>query len=250
MSLAESLADELPTGRLRRLEQRIGHEFGDAELLREALVHGSYVNEQDDPELRSNERLEFLGDAILGSIVARELFERFPDAAEGWLTEARSLVVRNDNLGAIAAELELGAELVMGAGVSNLGARERPAVLARSLEAVIGAVWLDGGQRAVQKVVRRLVRPSLDALVRGDLRRDPKSVLQERVQSESGATPRYTTLAQSGPPHDPRFRVEVRIDGAALAEGCGSSKQAAQRAAAERALAALSASAQPAEEAG
>ena len=248
MSLATSLADQLPRPQLRRLEQRIGYEFRDAELLREALVHGSYVNEHDDPGLHSNERLEFLGDAILGSIVARELFERFPDAAEGWLTEARSLVVRNDNLGAIAAELDLGAELVMGAGISNLGARKQPIVLACSLEALIGAIWLDGGQRAVQKVVRRLVRPSLDALARGDLRRDPKSVLQEQVQSESGATPRYTTLARSGPPHDPRFRVEVRIDDVPVAQGCGSSKQAAERAAAERALSALSASAQPAEE--
>ena len=251
MSLATSLADQLPLPRLRRLEQRIGYEFRDAELLREALVHGSYLNEHDDPGLHSNERLEFLGDAILGSIVARELFDRFPDAAEGWLTEARSLVVRNDNLGAIAAELDLGAELVMGAGISNLGARDRPVVLACSLEALIGAIWLDGGQRAVQKIVRRLVGPSLDALARGDLRRDPKSVLQEQVQSESGATPRYTTLSRSGPPHDPRFRVEVRIDDVPVAEGCGSSKQAAQRAAAQRALSALSmlsASAQPAEE--
>lgn len=235
-----SLAKELPLRRLRRLEQRIGHEFGERDLLRQALVHGSYVNEHSLPGLRSNERLEFLGDAILGSLVARELFERFPDAAEGWLTEARSLVVRNQNLGAIATQLELGRELLMGAGVDNEGARARPPVLARSLEAVIGAVWLDGGQRAVKKVVRRLFRPSLDALAAGDLQRDPKSLLQQRVQGAIGATPRYATIASSGPPHDPRFRVEVRIDGDPVAEGCGSSKRAAEMAAAEQALATLS----------
>ena len=149
-------------------------------------------------------------------------------------------MVRNQNLGAIAAQLELGRELLMGAGVDNEGARARPPVLARSLEAVIGAVWLDGGQRAVQKVVRRLLRPSLDALAPGDLQRDPKSLLQQRVQGAIGATPRYATIASSGPPHDPRFRVEVRIDGDSVAEGCGSSKRAAEMAAAEQALATLS----------
>ena len=232
-----SLATDLPLRALRPLEQRIGHEFRRRDLLRQALVHGSYVNEREDTGLRSNDRLEFLGDAILGSIVARELFERFPDAGEGWLTEARSLVVRNQNLGAIAAQLELGSRLLMGAGVDNEGARARPVVLARTLEAVIGAVWLDGGQRAVQKVVRRLVRPSLDALSSGDLQRDPKSLLQQRSQGAIGATPRYATVGSSGLPHDPCFRVEVRINDEVVGEGRGSSKRAAEMAAAERALA-------------
>ena len=232
-----SLATDLPPRVLRPLEQRIGHEFRQLDLLRQALVHGSYVNEREGAGIRSNERLEFLGDAILGSIVARELFERFPDAGEGWLTEARSLVVRNQNLGAIAAQLDLGSRLLVGAGVDNEGARTRPVVLARTLEAVIGAVWLDGGQRAVQKVVRRLVRPSLDALADGDLQRDPKSLLQQRSQGAIGATPRYATVGSSGPPHDPCFRVEVRINGEVVGEGRGSSKRAAEMAAAEHALA-------------
>ncbi len=236
-----SLATDLPARRLHRLEERIGHEFGSRELLREALVHSSWLNEHGDLELRSNDRLEFLGDAILGSIVARELFERFPDVTEGWLTEARSLIVRNQNLGALAAELELGAYLLMGAGVDNEGARGRPVVLARTLEAVIGAVWLDGGQRAAQKVVRRLVRPSLDALSADGLLRDPKTLLQHEVQSSLKATPRYATVDASGPAHDPRFRVEVRVNGDLLAEGCGSSKRAAEMAAAERALSRLAA---------
>ncbi len=231
-----SLAKALPLHRLRRLEQRIGHQFRRPELLREALVHSSYLNEHSDPGLRSNERLEFLGDAILGSIVARELFDRFPNAAEGWLTEARSLIVRNQQLSALAAEIELGSELLMGAGVDNEGARTRPVVLSRALEAVIGAVWLDGGQRAVQKVVRRLIRPSLEAIGAGGVRRNPKTRLQEHVQGELGATPRYETIAVCGLPHERRFRVAVWIDGDALGEGCGSSKQAAEMAAAERAL--------------
>lgn len=231
-----SLDNALPLRRLRRVEQRIGHEFRCRDLLREALVHSSYINEHTDPNLRSNERLEFLGDAVVGSIVARELFDRFPDAGEGWLTEARSLVVRNRNLGALAAELDLGADLLMGEGVDREEARARPVVLARALEAVIGAVWLDGGQRAAQKVVRRLVRPSLAALDAHGLPRDPKTRLQHRLQGTIGATPRYETIASSGPAHDPRFRVEVRVNGDALAEGCGSSKRDAEMAAAERAL--------------
>ena len=234
-----SLDTDLPLPALRPLEQRIGHEFRRPDLLRQALVHGSYVNEHESAALRSNDRLEFLGDAVLGSIVARELFERFPNAGEGWLTEARSLVVRNQNLGAIAAQLDLGSHLLMGAGVDNEGARRRPVVLARTLEAVIGAVWLDGGQRAVQKVVRRLVRPSINALSPDRLQRDPKSLLQQRAQGTIGATPRYATVESSGPAHDPCFRVEVNINGEVVGEGRGPSKRAAEMAAAECALAAF-----------
>ena len=231
-----SLAKALPRHRLRRIEQRIGHEFGRPDLLREALIHSSFINENEDPELLSNERLEFLGDAILGSIVARELFERFPHADEGWLTVARSQIVRNEALAEIAAGLQLGNELLMGAGIDNAGARTRPVVLGRALEAVIGAVWLDGGQRAVQKLVRRLVRTALETITVEGVRTDPKTQLQTRLQGTIGVTPRYETIEASGPAHDRRFLVRVCIDGQPAAEGSGRSKQAAEMAAAELAL--------------
>ena len=245
-----SLAKALPRHRLRRSEQRIGHEFGRPDLLRQALVHSSFINENEDPELLSNERLEFLGDAILGSIVARDLFDRFPHADEGWLTVARSQIVRNEALAEVAAGLQLGDELLMGAGIDNAGARTRPVVLGRALEAVIGAVWLDGGQRAVQKLVRRLVRTALETITVEGVRTDPKTQLQTRLQGTIGVTPRYETIEASGPAHDRRFRVRVCIDGQPAAEGSGRSKQAAEMAAAELALLALPAVPDAPEEAG
>lgn len=226
----------LPARLLRPLEQRIGHEFLSRDLLREALVHSSYLNEHQDPQLRSNERLEFLGDAVLGAFAARELYDSFPDADEGWLTQARSQIVRNQALAVLGEELALGDLLLMGAGVENQDARRRPLVLARTLEAVIGAVWLDGGVFAAQMLIRQLIRPALSDLSAVGIRQDPKSLLQEHVQGERGATPRYETIHTSGPVHHRHFEVEVRIDGEAVAIGFGMSKKSAEIAAARQAL--------------
>jgi len=228
-----------PGRQLEQLQDRLRYRFSDIELLRQAMVHRSYLNEAHDPDLESNERLEFLGDAVLGAIVARRLYSDFPDASEGWMTVARSQLVRNDTLGRIGRDLKLGECLLLGAGIANNGARERLTVLSRALEATFGAVWLDGGEQAVQDVIHQLIQPHLEALTVDQIREDAKSQLQQFTQSRNGAKPSYAIIDESGPAHDRFFRAVVMIDGCELAEGEGRSKQAAEMDAAHRALVSL-----------
>lgn len=222
--------------RLDVLERRLGHRFADRDLLRQAMVHRSYLNENPAEPLASNERLEFLGDAVLDSVISRRLFDDYPTAAEGWLTEVRSLLVRNETLGAIAAEYDLGRYLIMGKGVEAQEGRARPAILGRAFEALFGAVYLDGGWRAAQRVILRALADPLAAIAVAGLERDPKSILQQACQAEWRSTPRYHTVEQRGPAHERQFRVEVRLNGETLGGGEGQSKQAAEKAAAEMAL--------------
>jgi ribonuclease-3 len=224
---------------LEQFQDRLQYRFSDLSLLRQAMVHRSYLNEANDPGLESNERLEFLGDAVLGAIVAQHLYAEFPRASEGWMTVARSQLVRNDTLGIIGRDIGLGPCLLLGAGIANDGARERTMVLSRALEAVFGAIRLDGGEEAVRGVVLRLLEPNLAVLVPDEFQADSKSLLQELTQSQSGAQPEYSIVDQYGPPHDRSFRAAVTVDGARLAVGQGRSKQAAEKDAASRALASL-----------
>ena len=224
---------------LERLQDRLQYRFSDLNLLRQAMVHRSYLNEADEPGLESNERLEFLGDAVLDAVVARRLYLDYPDAGEGWLTVARSQLVRNDALGQVGRALGLGEFLLLGAGVHNEGARENLRVLSRALEATLGAVWLDGGEEAVTRVIFHLLRSNFESLPSARTHQDAKSRLQELAQSRSGAKPTYTIIRESGPPHDRWYRAAVEIDGQSLAEGEGRSKQAAELDAACRALRAL-----------
>ncbi len=221
---------------LERLQMRLRYQFSDLALLRQAMIHRSYLNEVSEPGLQSNERLEFLGDALLGSIVAQRLYADYPDAGEGWMTVARSQLVRNETLGAIGKELGLGECLLMGAGIANDGARDRLTVLSRALEATFGAVWLDGGEDAVGGVIQRLLQDQFDALTPNQLRPDSKSQLQQLTQSQNGAKPSYSIAEETGPPHDRSFRAIVEVEGRPLAEGEGRSKQAAEMDAARRAL--------------
>ncbi len=232
--------EESPT--LRQLQDRLQYQFSDSSLLRQSLVHRSYLNEVQEPGLRSNERLEFLGDAVLGAVVALRLYEEYPDAEEGWLTIARSQLVRNNTLGALARELNLGECLLLGAGVANDGARERFSVLSRAFEAVVGAVYLDGGEQAARQVIWRLLDEQFAALRSQDLQVDAKSTLQQFAQSRDGVKPTYEIIAESGPPHDRSFRAVVQIHGELVAEGVGRSKQAAEMDAARHALESLEAS--------
>ena len=225
-----------PDVQLERLQERIRYRFSDIALLRQAMVHRSYLNEVVEPGLESNERLEFLGDALLGSIVAQRLFAEYPDAGEGWMTVARSQLVRNETLGAIGRELSLGECLLMGAGIANDGARDRLTVLSRALEATFGAVWLDGGEDAVRGVILRLLEEQFESLTPDQLQPDSKSQLQQLTQSRNGAKPSYSIVEETGPPHHRSFRAVVEVDGHELAEGAGRSKQAAEMDAAQRAL--------------
>ncbi len=224
---------------LTRLQDRLNYRFSDIGLLQQAMIHGSYLNEVIDVDLESNERLEFLGDAILGAVVARRLYTDFPGAGEGWMTVSRSRLVRNETLGQIGRALGLGEYLLMGTGIANDGARERLTVLSRALEATFGAIWLDGGDGAVRDVILGLLKDNINALTTDDVQADPKSQLQQVTQSHDGSQPTYAIIKESGPPHDRSFRAVVTVEGELLAEGEGRSKQAAEMDAAQHALTAL-----------
>ncbi len=207
------------------------------ELALEALRHGSFVHERSlapsREQLRSNERLEFLGDAVLGFAIAQRAYDRLPDAPEGDLTRLRASLVREESLAIVARNLGLGELLLLGRGEERGGGRENPGRLADALEAVIAAVFLSRGMEVAKEVVERVLAPLFDQTVA--LGRDPKTELQQLFQSHK-RVPRYYVLSVSGPDHARSYEVEVRLDGHALARGAGRSKKEAEQAAARAAL--------------
>ncbi|MFI5142422.1 MAG: ribonuclease III [Thermoanaerobaculales bacterium] len=217
---------------VRRLEIALGHRFKRPELLAEALRHRSAARQQEG---RSFERLEFLGDAALSHAVAALLFARWPEASEGDLTRARAALVRERSLAALAEQLDLAAALEVGGGLDPHGTG--PALLADALEAVLGALLLDGGWRAFRSVVRRLLSPLLATLNRTRLaQEEPKSTLQELAQKRGLPLPLYREVEVRGPAHAQTFVYEVEFGGEVLAQGEGSSKREAQQRAARLAL--------------
>ncbi|HLZ71177.1 MAG TPA: ribonuclease III [Dehalococcoidia bacterium] len=238
---AQTRADpaEAPTA----AEQRLALRFRRPELLQRAFVHRSLLNETGQPATDSNERLEFLGDAVLGFVVARDLYRRFPEASEGQLTSLRAQLVNGETLATVAKRLELSELLRLGRGEEQTGGRGRPQNLARAFEAVIGALVEDGGLTAAEAFIRRTLAPEFVALASGEPAGDPKSALQVRCQARWSQTPVYRVAGIEGPDHARRFRVEVSLGERVLGSGAGSSKRSAERAAAEMALAALSGSA-------
>ena len=202
----------------------------------EALTHPSFANESKRERAPHYQRLEFLGDAVLGLFVSEELFRRFPDAPEGTLSRLRSSVVSTEALAGFARELGLGGALRLGRGAGLANEREQDSVLADALEAVIGAVYTDRGREAAQRIALAILgHHKLEA----DPLRDAKSALQERLQAEGASAPRYEVVAAEGPPHQRTFTVRVSHEDRALGEGVGRSKKAAEQEAAKVALAAL-----------
>ena len=222
------------------LESALGVEFGDRRLLEVALVHGSYLNENPGWSDESNERLEFLGDAVIGSAVAHELYRRNPEWPEGRLTEARAELVRQETLARVAWRLALGGHLRMGRGAAAGGARGRPSVLASALEAVVGALSLDQSYPAAEALVLRLLEPEMAGIEGPPAVRNPKSALQEALQATGGESPTYTIVDVTGADHARQFTAEVCVEGRVLGAGTGPRKSTAERRAAEVALAALS----------
>ena len=221
---------------LTALEARAGFTFHNIELLREALTHPSYANEHPDDPTPTNERLEFLGDATLGLIVAEHLYARFPEVQEGRLTEWRSQLVCGPTLSRVADDaLELGPWLRLGRGEEHTGGREREGNLERAYEAIVGAVYLDAGLEAARGFVARTLADDIEALTRDPDILNPKGALQQIAQDRFGR-PEYVLLAADGPEHERQFNVEVRIAGVPLGRGGGSSKQEAEKAAAREAL--------------
>ena len=221
---------------LGALEKRLGHRFGDQELLRRAMCHRSWVAESDD--IRSNERLEFLGDAVLGWVIADLVFARYADLAEGALTDLRKSVVNANALAEVAAELHLGEHLLLGKGEDAANGREKVSILSDALEAVLGAVYVDGGAAAVFKVIERLFVPRLESAIGMLDRLDYKSALQEVLAQQSKPAPDYVVRA-TGPDHDKRFHVKVLVNRQLLGVGDGRSKKAAEQAAASAAFSKL-----------
>ena len=204
----------------------LGHSFRDPELLRLALTHRSIGSP-------NNQRLEFLGDAVLEYLVSRMLFDRYPNADEGDLTARRISLVCEETLSVVARREHLGEALQMSPGALQQGGREKPSVLCDTFEAVLAAIYLDGGIEAADQAVRRCL-PSPEEAPRPI--QSPKSALQEWTQRGGGSLPVYTLLERSGPPHKPVFQVSVSLNGRELARGTGSSKQLAEQTAAEEAL--------------
>ncbi|MGB2695551.1 MAG: ribonuclease III [Dehalococcoidia bacterium] len=217
------------------VEKRLGARFKNRDYLREALTHSSYLNENPDGALESNERLEFLGDAVLGLVVAHDLFAAHPELQEGKLTELRTHLVRRDTIAEAARRLGLGDDLLLGRGEDAGGGRSRPTNLAHVYEAVVGAIYLDRGLAAARRFVRRSLKPEF-ARAAEQAPPDPKSRLQEVTQSKSQQTPTYRLVRAEGPDHERRFTVEVIVGDRTLGTGSGSSKQEAEKAAANNAL--------------
>lgn len=213
-----------------RLGSALGCEFSDAEAVRRALTHRSASG-------ANNERLEFLGDAVLGLAVADLLFARYPDATVGELTRVRASLVRRETLAAAAREVGVGEYLVLGAGERRSGGRGRDSILADALEALLGAMYLDGGYAAVLRAVERIFAERLEGATPDGTAKDPKTRLQELLQGRGLERPRYRVVESDGSAHRPTFLVECEVGIAGPTRGEGASRRQAEQKAAERALA-------------
>jgi ribonuclease-3 len=220
-----------------KLEKRLGIKFKNQDLLKQAVVHRSYLNEHPSFELDHNERLEFLGDAVLEIVVTEYLFYEYPETPEGDLTNWRASLVNSKMLAQIANELNLEAFLYLSKGESrDKDSKARQYILANAVEALIGAIYLDLGIRAVKKFIKKEILSKLDHILENQLYLDPKSKFQEKAQEINGVTPHYKVLKESGPDHAKTFEVGLYLDEELIAKGKGSSKQEAQVEAASKGL--------------
>jgi ribonuclease-3 len=220
------------------LERRIDYRFKDSNLLLEALSHRSYVKSTNGSGQPSFERLEFLGDSILGMIVAESLFSRYPKYPEGRLTKLKAALVNEQTLAGIAKDIGLGEFIMMSEEEASSGGRERPSITSDSLEAILGAVFLDGGFPAARRFVKTHVISRISKVRNDDSLRNYKGELLEFTQGEAAGTPRYEVVRESGPDHDKTFTVAVNGFGVELATGSGHSKKEAEQEAARKALSA------------
>ncbi len=214
--------------------------FKNPDLLARALTHRSYLNEHPELPNEDNERLEFLGDAVLDFVVAQWLYRHYPDLPEGRLTSIRAALVRTEKLSEFANRIELGHHLRMGKGEADSGGRARQSLLADAFEALIGALYLDQGLRAVQRMLLSLLKAEIERILVEQSDRDAKSMLQELTQARWSITPHYRTIDESGPDHAKWFTVAVYLGKDEVGRGDGSSKQLAAQAAAAEALKKLS----------
>ena len=215
------------------LSRKLGYEFHDSNLLYHALTHSSYINENNLPYEKNNERLEFLGDAILDAIISEYLYRKYVGSEEGMLTKERAAIVCESSLAFCASNLNLGAYLILGRGEENNGGRTRVSISADAVEALIGAVYLDSGWEAASKFVIHIFKQVIEEASTGNLTKDYKSLLQERFQQDGEIAIEYQVIKEEGPDHDKTFYVDLVIDNQVMGSGMGKSKKEAEQKAAK-----------------
>ncbi len=221
---------------LSKLEKSLNYKFKNKNLLKEALTHRSYLNENPKWGLPHNERLEFLGDAVLELAVTEELYNRFPDYPEGQLTALRAALVNYQMMADVARDLNLEKQILLSRGEAKDTGKARDVILANAMEAVIGAVYLDSDYKKAKKMVIEIIMIYLDEIIKKGLYKDAKSLLQEKIQATNKITPTYKVLSETGPDHAKVFTVGVYLGEQLLATGTGASKQEAETDAARKGL--------------
>lgn len=217
-------------------ERLVGVKFNDKDLLIQAFTHRSYINENRNSKMKHNERLEFLGDAVLELVSTEFLYEKFPNRNEGELTAIRAALVNTITISEVSSELGFNKELLLSKGEAKDTGRARQAILANTFEAVVGAVYLDQGYEAAKIFISKNLLPRTDRIIEESLWVDAKSKFQEKAQEYTGTTPSYKTIEETGPDHDKQFRVGVFIGGEQISSGVGKSKQDAEQEAARNGL--------------
>lgn len=220
----------------QKLEKQIGVKFKNKELIHTAFVHKSYVNEHRGEGIESNERLEFLGDAVLELVATHHLFEKYPEQDEGQMTSFRSALVKGKHLAEIAEALDLGSYLFLSNGEERSGGRAKHYILANTLEALIGAIYLEHGTERAAAFIEKFILTRLDEIIGKGLHIDAKSRFQEICQERENKTPHYDVVKESGPDHNKTFVMGAYIGSKMIATGTGSSKQKAEEEAAKNAL--------------
>jgi len=221
---------------LSRLNKTVGYSFKQPELLLQAFTHSSYVNEHIDSSLQDNERLEFLGDAVLDLVISHLLMERFQNAEEGDLSKYRAMIVDEAGLYQVALVLQLGDFLLLGKGEEQSQGREKPSILANTVEALLGAIYLEAGYDETMKIISRLFSFLIERVGTKEMIHDFKSLLQEYTQQIFKTLPKYRLVEESGPAHDRTFNVVLTLDGKVLSEQQGKSKKEAEQKAAREAF--------------
>ena len=221
---------------IRALEKKLGHSFINSELLANALLHRSHIHVTGMDRESSNERLEFLGDAVLGLVVNEVLYKNFPDRSEGDLTKMKSLLVCGARLSEVAKAIDLGIHIRMSRSEAATGGRKRSSILADTMEALIGAIYLDAGLAAADRMIQRVVLLGIEGVLAQRSLRNFKSRLQEMIQARYKSPPRYKILSVEGPDHDRIFKVAVTFSGTVLGTGTGGNKKSAEQGAAQEAL--------------
>jgi len=230
------LREELKNMEYLEVEKKLNYKFKNKDLLQEALIHSSYKNENRDYKGVDNERLEFFGDSILNFVISEYLFTQLKHKPEGFLSKVRSNIVCEGTLASVASKLNFGEHLKFGKGEIVTGGKYRPSILADSIEAIIGAIYLDSNIEVVRKIILELLRDQIEKFIKGDIISDYKTVLQEQLQKDGNVEIKYVVVEEYGPAHDKNFIVEIFADGKALGKGTGKTKKESEQNAAKKAL--------------